>query len=54
VARHWFTSSSPCHDAEPDEREKKRLNERNLKLGNSTLTQRKKTTRRRLLTLAQL
>ena len=37
VSRHWFTSSSPCTHPEPDERGKERLNERNLKLGNSTL-----------------
>ncbi|CAI9631537.1 unnamed protein product [Alternaria burnsii] len=35
VSRHWFTSSSPCKHPEPDEREKERLNERNLKLGNT-------------------
>jgi hypothetical protein len=32
VSRHWFTSSSPCSYPEPDEREKERLNERNLKM----------------------
>ena len=37
VSRHWFTSSSPCKHPEPDERGKERLNERNLKLGNSKL-----------------
>ncbi|RYN37796.1 hypothetical protein AA0113_g6478 [Alternaria arborescens] len=35
VSRHWFTSSSPCKHPEPDECEKERLNERNLKLGNT-------------------
>ncbi|CAN9365512.1 unnamed protein product [Alternaria alternata] len=35
VSRHWFTSSSPCKHPEPDERGKERLNERNLKLGNT-------------------
>ncbi|CAE7196421.1 hypothetical protein P3342_010132 [Pyrenophora teres f. teres] len=35
VSRHWFTSSSPCSYPEPDECEKARLNERNLKLGNT-------------------
>ncbi|KAF1937243.1 hypothetical protein EJ02DRAFT_458886 [Clathrospora elynae] len=35
VSRKWFTSSSPCSHPEPDEREKQRLNERNLKLGNT-------------------
>ncbi|RYN48259.1 hypothetical protein AA0117_g4748 [Alternaria alternata] len=35
VSRHWFTSSSPCKHPEHDEREKERLNERNLKLGNT-------------------
>jgi len=38
VPRLWFTSSSPCSYPEPDEFEKTRLNERNLKLGNSRLT----------------
>ncbi|KAL1795829.1 hypothetical protein ACET3X_006053 [Alternaria dauci] len=35
VSRHWFTSSSPCKHDEPDEHEKERLKERNLKLGNT-------------------
>ncbi|KAH7392976.1 hypothetical protein BKA66DRAFT_567701 [Pyrenochaeta sp. MPI-SDFR-AT-0127] len=35
VSRHWFTSSSPCYYPELDEREQQRLNERNLKLGNT-------------------
>jgi hypothetical protein len=35
VSRSWFTSSSPCLSPELDEQEKKRLAERNLKLGNS-------------------
>ncbi|KAJ4369828.1 hypothetical protein N0V83_005592 [Neocucurbitaria cava] len=35
VSRHWFTSSSPCLHPELDERERQRLNERNLKLGNT-------------------
>lgn len=35
VSRQWFTSSTPWLSPEPDECEKKRLNERNLKLGNS-------------------
>lgn len=35
VSRSWFTSSSPYFDAEPDEQEQKRIEERNLKLGNS-------------------
>jgi hypothetical protein len=35
VARSWFTSSSPCGQ---DEQEKKRLAERNLKLGDSAYT----------------
>lgn len=35
VSRSWFTSSSPWLSPELDEREKKRLAERNLKLGDS-------------------
>jgi hypothetical protein len=35
VSRSWFTSSSPCLNPELDEQERKRLTERNLKLGNS-------------------
>lgn len=35
VSRSWFTSTSPCAYPELDEHEQKRLNERNLKLGNS-------------------
>jgi hypothetical protein len=35
VSRSWFTSSPPCLSPEQDEQEKKRLAERNLKLGNS-------------------
>ncbi|KAH9867559.1 hypothetical protein IAQ61_008153 [Plenodomus lingam] len=35
VLRQWFTSSSPCFSTEPDERDKQRQNERNLKLGNT-------------------
>jgi hypothetical protein len=35
VSRSWFTSTSPCAYPELDEREQKRLQERNLKLGNS-------------------
>ncbi|KAH4029463.1 hypothetical protein HBI25_199090 [Parastagonospora nodorum] len=35
VSRNWFTSSSPCRGPELDEEEKKRLAERNLKLGNT-------------------
>jgi hypothetical protein len=35
VSRSWFTSTSPCLYPELDEHEKKRLAERNLKLGNS-------------------
>lgn len=35
VSRSWFTSTSPCAYPELDEREQKRLNERNLKLGNT-------------------
>lgn len=38
VSRNWFTSSSPCRGPELDEEEKKRLAERNLKLGNSMRT----------------
>lgn len=37
VSRTWFTSSSPCLYPELDERERQRLAERNLKLGNSML-----------------
>lgn len=37
VLRQWFTRSSPCWSPEPDERERARLHERKLKLGNSTL-----------------
>ncbi|KAL5116674.1 hypothetical protein ACEQ8H_005423 [Pleosporales sp. CAS-2024a] len=35
VSRSWFTSSSPRASPEADEQEKKRLAERNLKLGNT-------------------
>ncbi|KAJ4345031.1 hypothetical protein N0V95_005973 [Ascochyta clinopodiicola] len=35
VSRSWFTSTTPCASPELDEREQKRLNERNLKLGNT-------------------
>lgn len=35
VLRQWFTSSSPCFSVELDEKAKQRLNERNLKLGNT-------------------
>jgi len=35
VSRSWFTSTSPCAYPELDEHEQKRLNERNLKLGNT-------------------
>jgi len=35
ISRNWFTSSSPYRTQELDEEEKKRLAERNLKLGNS-------------------
>lgn len=38
VSRSWFTSSSPCLHPELDEAERKRLAERNLKLGNSRPT----------------
>jgi hypothetical protein len=37
ISRSWFTSSSPCLHPELDEEGKKRLAERNLKLGNSML-----------------
>jgi hypothetical protein len=37
VSRSWFTSSSPWQSPELDECERKRLQERNLKLGNSRL-----------------
>lgn len=37
VAKSWFTSSAPCFYPELDEQERQRLNERNLKLGNSML-----------------
>lgn len=35
VSRQWFTSSLSHHYPEADIREQERLNERNLKLGNS-------------------
>jgi len=35
VLRQWFTRSSPCWSPEPDERERARLHERKLKLGNT-------------------
>ncbi|KAF3003062.1 hypothetical protein E8E13_007328 [Curvularia kusanoi] len=38
VSRSWFTSTSPCASPELDEREQKRLNERNLKLGSTIRT----------------
>ncbi|KZM26019.1 hypothetical protein ST47_g2855 [Ascochyta rabiei] len=35
ASRSWFTSTTPCACPEPDEREQKRVQERNLKLGNT-------------------
>ncbi|KAH6642362.1 hypothetical protein C7974DRAFT_99990 [Boeremia exigua] len=35
VSRSWFTSTTPCAYPELDEHEQRRLNERNLKLGNT-------------------